>query len=130
MLVCVLMYKFGKANSMWVEMRLLDLVCNLYLVFVVLIVVGMKGIEENYELPPGAEDDVWVLLDIECMVFGYVELLYNLFDVLCVMEWLELVVEMLGEYVFDFFLCNKCDEWIEYCVEVSLFELRCYLFVL
>jgi glutamine synthetase len=43
------------------------------------------------------------------------------------MESSELVAETLGEHVFDFFLRNKREEWIEYRAEVSPFELRRYL---
>ncbi len=58
---------------------------------------------------------------------GYEELPHNLNDALKVMEQSELVAEILGEHVFDFFLRNKREEWIEYRAEVSPFELRRYL---
>ena len=38
-------------------MRSLDSACNPYLAYSVLLAAGMKGIEEGYELPEGAEDD-------------------------------------------------------------------------
>ena len=50
-----------------------------------------------------------------------------LWDALRAMEDSELVAETLGEHVFDFFLRNKREEWIEYRAEVSPFELRRYL---
>jgi glutamine synthetase len=43
------------------------------------------------------------------------------------MEHSELVAEVLGEHVFDFFLRNKRDEWGEYRRQVSRFELDRYL---
>jgi glutamine synthetase len=43
------------------------------------------------------------------------------------MEHSELVAEVLGEHVFDFFLRNKRDEWSEYRRQVSRFELDRYL---
>ncbi len=64
-LVRVPMYKPGKANSTRLEMRSPDSACNPYLAFAVMLAAGMKGIEEGYELPPGAEDDVWSLTDAE-----------------------------------------------------------------
>jgi glutamine synthetase len=126
-LVRVPMYKPGKANSTRVEMRSLDSACNPYLAFAVLLAAGLKGIEENYELPPGAEDDVWSLSDAERRALGYAELPHNLADALRAMEDSELVAETLGEHVFDFFLRNKREEWTEYRAEVSPFELRRYL---
>ena len=126
-LVRVPMYKPGKANSTRVEMRSLDSACNPYLAFAVLIAAGMKGIEEGYELPPGAENDVWSLSDTERRALGYDELPHNLADALRVMENSELVAETLGEHVFEFFLRNKRSEWVDYRAEVTPFELSRYL---
>jgi glutamine synthetase len=126
-LVRVPMHKPGKANSTRVEIRSVDSACNPYLAFAVLLAAGMKGIEENYELPPGTEDDVWALTDAERMALGYDEMPHNLADALRAMERSELVAETLGEHVFDFFLRNKRQEWVEYRAEVSPFELRRYL---
>jgi glutamine synthetase len=126
-LVRVPMYKPGKANSTRAEIRSLDSACNPYLAFAVLLAAGMKGIEENYELPPGAEDDVWALSDTERRALGYEELPHNLAEALRQMENSELVAQTLGEHVFDFFLRNKRDEWSDYRAEVTPFELRRYL---
>ncbi len=126
-LVRVPLYKPGKANSTRVELRSIDSACNPYLAFAVMLAAGMKGIEENYELPPGAEDDVWSLSDTERRALGYDELPHNLADALRVMEDSELVAETLGEGVFEFFLRNKRSEWVDYRAEVTPFELRRYL---
>jgi glutamine synthetase len=126
-LVRVPMYKPGKANSTRLEIRSPDSACNPYLAFAVMLAAGMKGIEEGYELPPGAEDDVWSLTDEERRALGYEELPHNLADALRVMETSELVADTLGEHVFDFFLRNKRQEWIDYRAEVTPFELRRYL---
>jgi glutamine synthetase len=126
-LVRVPMYKPGKANSTRVEMRSLDSACNPYLAFAVLLAAGMKGVEEGYELPPGAEDEVWSLSDVERLALGYDALPHNLADALKAMEDSELVALTLGEHVFDFFLRNKRSEWNDYRAEVTPFELRRYL---
>jgi hypothetical protein len=106
-LVRVPMYKPGKANSTRVEVRSLDSACNPYLAFAVLLAAGLKGVEEGYELPPGAEDDVWSLSDTERRALGYDELPQNLADALTAMESSELVAETLGEHVFDFFCATS-----------------------
>ena len=43
------------------------------------------------------------------------------------MESCELVAEMLGEHVFDFFLRNKREECTDYRRKVTPFELERYL---
>src|SRR4051812_48685002 len=126
-LVRVPMYKPGKANSTRVEMRSLDSACNPYLAFAVLLSAGLKGIEEGYELPPGAEDDVWSLSDAERRAMGYQTLPQNLSEAIDLLAKSEFVAEVLGEHVFDFFNRNKRTELEEYRREVTPFERRRYL---
>ncbi|HWB34729.1 MAG TPA: glutamine synthetase, partial [Rugosimonospora sp.] len=107
--------------------RSLDSACNPYLAYAVLLGAGLRGIEEGYELPPGAEDDVWSLSNAERKAMGYSTLPENLSQAIDVMEHSELVAEILGEHVFDFFLRNKRAEWEEYRREVTPYERRRYL---
>ena len=77
-LVRVPMYKPHKGKSTRVEFRSLDSACNPYLAFAVMLAAGLKGIEEGYELPPGAEDDVWALTAAERRALGIEPLPPNL----------------------------------------------------
>jgi glutamine synthetase len=121
-LVRVPMYKPTKGASTRVELRSIDSAANPYLAFAVMLAAGMRGIEEGYELPPGAEDDVWSLTGAERRAMGMTELPQNLNDAIAVMEGSELVAETLGEHVFDFFLRNKRAEWDVYRRQVTNFE--------
>jgi len=129
-LVRVPMYKPGKGNSSRVEYRALDSAANPYLAFAVLLAAGLKGIEMGYELPDGAEDDVWELTDSERRVLGIEPLPQSLDEAVRVMERSELVAETLGEHVFDFVLRNKRREWDEYRGQVTPYELRRFLPIL
>jgi glutamine synthetase len=122
-LVRVPRYKPNKGASTRVEVRSIDSACNPYLAYAVLLSAGLKGIEEGYELPPEAEDDVWSLTDNERLALGIEPLPHNLDQAIRVMERSELVAETLGEHVFDFFLRNKRAEWAEYRRQVSQYEL-------
>lgn len=126
-LVRVPMYKPAKGNSTRVEFRSLDSACNPYLAFAVILAAGLKGIEDGYELPPGAEDDVWSLTPSERRAMGMEPLPGSLNQAIQVMERSELVAETLGEHVFDFFLRNKQAEWEEYRRQVTAWELDRYL---
>ncbi len=88
---------------------------------------GLKGIEDGYELPPGAEDDVWALSPAERRAMGYEALPENLSEAIDVMARSELVAEVLGEHVFDFFLRNKRSEWEDYRRVVTPYERQRYL---
>jgi len=126
-LVRVPMYKPGKGQSSRVEIRSLDSACNPYLTYAVVLAAGLKGIQEEYELAPEAEDDVWALTHGERRAMGIEALPQSLGEAITVMESSELVAETLGESVFDFFLRNKRQEWSDYRSQVTKFELDRYL---
>ena len=121
-LVRVPMYKPAKGQSTRVELRSIDSATNPYLAFAVMLAAGLKGIEEGYDLPPEAEDDVWSLTDRERRALGIAPLPRSLDDAIRLMEDSELVAGTLGEHVFEFFLRNKRAEWEEYRRQVSDFE--------
>lgn len=122
-MVRVPMYKPSKGQATRVEVRTLDPGCNPYLAFAVLLAAGLKGVEEGYELPDEAEDDVWSLTDAERSALGIEPLPTSLSRAISVMERSELVADTLGEHVFDFFLRNKRQEWADYRAQVTPFEL-------
>ncbi|MGQ0464058.1 MAG: glutamine synthetase family protein [Sporichthyaceae bacterium] len=129
-LVRVPMYKPTKGQSTRVEIRSLDPACNPYLAYALLLAAGLKGIEEGYELPAEAEDDVWSLSASERRALGIEPLPQNLAEAIALMERSELAAETLGEHVFDFFLRNKRREWEEYRSQVTPFELDRYVALL
>ena len=116
------MYKPNKGQSTRVELRTIDAACNPYLAFAVVLAAGMKGIQEDYELPREAEDDVWTLSEKERKALGIQPLPKSLNEAIDIAENSELLAETLGEHVYDFFLRNKRTEWEEYPVQVSAFE--------
>ena len=129
-LVRVPLYKPGKGQSARVEYRAMDSAANPYLSFSLLLAAGLKGIEEGYELPPEAEDNVWELSDAERRALGYSQLPASLDHAVSLMEDSELVAETLGEQVFNYVLLNKRREWKEYRSQVTPYELESNLEVL
>jgi len=123
-LVRVPVYKPGKGQSSRVEYRAIDSAANPYLAYALLLAAGMRGIEDEIELPAEAEDNVWDLTDMERRALGYRALPQSLADAIELMEQSELVAETLGEKVFDYFLLNKRQEWMAYRKQVTPFELR------
>ena len=121
-LVRVPMYKPGKERSARVEYRALDAAANPYLAFAVLLRAGLTGIEQGYELPAEAEDDVWSLTNEERRALGIEPLPESLSEAIAAMERSELVAETLGEHVFEFVLRNKRAEWALYSRQVTAFE--------
>ncbi|MGN6252922.1 MAG: glutamine synthetase family protein [Marmoricola sp.] len=121
-MVRVPMYKPNKGQSTRIELRSLDAACNPYLAFAVVLAAGMKGIENEYTLPPEAEDNVWSLTPRERKALGLEPLPLSLSEAIHCAENSELLPEALGEHVYEFFLRNKRAEWQEYRGQVSAFE--------
>lgn len=123
-LVRVPLAKPDKPTSSRIEYRAADSAANPYLALAVILAAGLKGIEEEYELPPGAEDNVWELSDAERRAMGITALPSSLERAVTELEHSELVAEALGEDVFDFVIRNKHQEWQEYRRQVTPWELR------
>ncbi|MBB2976957.1 glutamine synthetase [Microbacterium endophyticum] len=123
-LVRVPLYKPNKGQSSRVEYRGLDSAANPYLAYALMLAAGLKGIEEEYELPAEAEDNVWTMTDAERRAMGYKPLPPSLDVALDRMEESELVAETLGEQVFNYVLLNKRREWQGYRAQVTPFELQ------
>ena len=123
-LVRVPTYKPSKGGSARVEYRALDSATNPYLAYAILLEAGLKGIEEEYEIPEEVTVDLRDLTDRERKILGYEELPKSLSDALALTEQSELVAETLGEQLFSYFLANKRKEWQEYRAQVTEFELR------
>ncbi|MDP9022763.1 MAG: glutamine synthetase family protein [Actinomycetota bacterium] len=126
-LVRIPIYKPKKGASTRIEYRAPDPACNPYLAFSVILAAGLHGIEENYELPPEAEDNIYEMTDAERAAAGIEQLPADLGEALETMQRSELVAEALGEHVFDFFLRNKRAEWNAYSRHVTPYELQRYL---
>lgn len=126
-LVRIPVFKPGKQGSCRVEFRSPDPACNPYLAFSVMLAAGLKGIEEGYELPREAAENIYEMTTAERQAAGIGVLPENLHDAIDTMERSELVAETLGEHVFEFFIRNKRAEWDAYRAEVTPFEVDRYL---
>ena len=126
-LVRVPIVKRGKIDSTRIEYRAPDPACNPYLAFAVILAAGLRGIEKEYELPPEADTNLFLMTPPELAAAGIRPLPKNLDAALAAMEGSELVAETLGEHVFEWFLRNKRTEWEEYTRQVTPYELTRYL---
>jgi glutamine synthetase len=129
-LIRVPMYKPRKDQSTRVELRSPDPACNPYLAFSVILAAGLKGIDESYDLPAEATDNIYEMTDGERRARGIARLPDDLNEALVAMESSDLVAETLGEEVFEYLLRNKRTEWDAYKEYVSPYELSRYLPIL
>jgi glutamine synthetase len=123
-LIRVPLYKPDKGQSSRIEYRAIDSAANPYLAYALLLAAGLKGIENEYELPVETEDNVWDLTDSERRAMGIQPLPQSLDHAIRKLEESELAAETLGEQVFSYVLANKQAEWSAFRSQVTPFELK------
>jgi glutamine synthetase len=125
-LVRVPVVKGGRAEATRLEYRAPDTACNPYLSFAVILAAGLAGIEQGYELPLEADANLFALTEQELAAKGIEPLPSSLKEAVDAMERSKLLVDTLGEHVFEWFIRNKRAEWGDYKQAVSQFELDRY----
>ena len=119
--------KKGKRDSTRIEYRAPDSAANPYLAFAAVLAAGLAGIENEYELPPEAAANLYELSPAQRLAEGIESLPGSLSEAVDAMERSELMADVLGEHVFEWFVRNKRAEWADYKSEVTAFEWRRYL---
>ncbi len=129
-MVRVPLYKPGKENATRVELRNPDPACNPYLAFAIMLAAGLKGVEEGYELPPEASDNIYEMSEAQRLAAGIDSLPEDLYQAIREFDKSSFVREALGDHVCDYLIRNKWAEWNEYKALVSPYEIQRYLPVL
>ena len=129
-LIRVPAYKPGYESSMRIEYRAPDSACNPYLAFSAMLAAGLKGIEEEYPVPPPVEGNVMAMAPEERQARGIKTLPGSLGEAITLAEESELLREALGEHILNSFIRNKKLEWEEYRATVTDYEVSRYLAVL
>jgi len=116
-----------RGNSTRLELRSPDPSCNPYLAFAVIINSGLDGIENKYDLPKPLDLNVYEL-DEETMKNLNIESLpSNLYEALCEMQKDSFIKETIGEHIFYNFYKAKLQEWKDYSMEITNWEIEKYL---
>jgi glutamine synthetase len=129
-LVRVPMYKPGKEQAARIELRSPDPACNPYLAFAAMLAAGLKGVEEEYELPPEASNNIYEMSDEERRGAGIQSLPEDLYEAIRAAEGSDLLHDALGPHVFPYLVRNKREEWDAYKAYVTPYELERYLPIL
>jgi len=126
-LVRVPMYKPGKEGAARIELRSPDPACNPYLAFAVMLAAGLKGIEDQEDLPPEASNNIYEMAEEERGEAGIESLPEDLSEAIRAAEGSELLHETLGTHVLEYLVRNKREEWDAYKAYVTPYELERYL---
>ena len=129
-LVRVPLYHPGKEQATRMELRCPDPACNPYLTFAILLAAGLEGIEKGYELPEPMEKNLYHITPEERKRLGIEQLPETLGEAIELTAESELVLRTFGEHIFNRYVEIKRQEWEDYRVQVSQWELDRYLSIL
>lgn len=114
----------SRTQSSRVELRCPDPSCNPYLAFAVMLKSGLDGVKRTLPLPEPAEEDLY---QVDPRARGMETLPPSLGDALDALREDELVQAALGSYIYERFIEAKSQEWADYRIHVSGWELDRYL---
>lgn len=109
------------------ELRCPDPSCNPYLAQAVMLAAGLDGIRRELPLQEASEENLYLLDSL--LTPALPVLPASLEEALKELEQDEVVREALGPHVVERFVAAKCQEWEDYRLEVTPWELEKYLSV-
>jgi len=119
--------KVTDVQSTRLELRCPDPSCNPYLAFAVMLYAGLDGIEKEMTPPDALEENLYDLDETRRQA-RHVEMLPgSLKEALDCLAEDEVIQDALGEHVYDRFVRAKTQEWDEYRLAVSSWEIERYL---
>ena len=129
-LIRVPLYHPGQEGATRAELRCPDPACNPYLCFAGMLHAGLEGIEKGYELPEPMEQNLYHLTPEERTQRGIEQLPETLGEAIEIAAESELVLRTLGEHTFKRFIEIKRQEWEDYRVQVTPYEIENFLPIL
>ena len=119
--------KVSDLQATRLELRCPDPSCNPYLAFAVMLKTGLEGIEERMEPPEPAEENLYHLDPARVRARHMEVLPGSLAEALEELTKDTLVQDALGEHVYEQFMEAKTQEWDEYRLQVTPWEVKRYL---
>ncbi|MGA1795136.1 MAG: glutamine synthetase family protein [bacterium] len=123
-LIRVPMYHPGMEMATRCELRCPDPACNPYLTFAAILHAGLQGIEKGYELPKPMEKNLYHLSPQERKDAGVESLPDSLGEAISLTEASQLMKEALGDHVFSRFVTLKKNEWEDYRIQLTRYEIE------
>ncbi|MEZ4614689.1 MAG: type I glutamate--ammonia ligase [Caldilineaceae bacterium] len=114
----------GRVKSTRCELRCPDPSANPYLAFAVMLASGLDGIEKRMAPPPAAEEDLYHVDGIRA---GLNTLPGDLGEAIEELRSDEVIQAALGQHIYERYIEAKTQEWDDYRLYVSEWELNRYL---
>ncbi|MBN1949084.1 MAG: glutamine synthetase, partial [Candidatus Cloacimonetes bacterium] len=117
----------GNPDSVRVEIRSSDPSCNIYLAFAVMLKAGLTGIKQRLRPPKALEEDLYLFTDEKLQEMQIKTIPHNLWAAINELRNDDLMKTALGDHTFAKYITAKRQEWDEYSIQVSQWELDTYL---
>jgi glutamine synthetase len=126
-LIRVPRYSPGKEKATRLEIRCPDPSSNPYLAFAVLLKAGLDGIKNKMTAPEPVEEDVFEF-DSEKLEKRHIEVLpYSLWHAIRALTKNEVIASVLGDEMMKKYVRAKTEEWDDFRIRVTQWELDKYL---
>ncbi len=109
------------------EVRVPDPSCNPYLALSALLAAGLDGIEKGMDCGKPVNENIFKMSKREKSRRKISYLPSSLFEALNFLEKDEVIVDALGEHIYEHFMFNKRREWEEYIKVIHHWEIERYL---
>jgi len=110
-----------------IEVRCPDPSANAYLAFAAMLAAGLDGVEKGMKLSDPVEESLFEMSAERVIEKGITEMPGSLGEAIEELEKDEVIAEALGDHVFSHYIEAKREEWDEYRMQVTDWELDRYL---
>lgn len=110
-----------------VELRSPDTASNPYLVLAGCIAAGLDGINRELTAPDSFDRSIQEMTAKEIKAVGIKVLPNNLYEAIAAFEEDEYMKGIFGEHIINNYISAKQEEWKQYCLQVSPWEVEQYL---
>ncbi len=119
----------SRGQSTRVELRCPDPACNPYLAIAACLAAGLDGIERGLVPPAEITENIFAMTEDERHAHGIHSLPGTLRDAIKCLKADPLIIETLGEHVYNSYVSGKKREWDDYRTRVTDWELEKYMVV-
>lgn len=123
-------YFIGRGKSVRAELRCPDPSCNPYLAFSAMLKAGLEGIKQKIDPPEPVEEDIYHFDDAKLKELYIDTLPGSLGEAIEYASKSKLLREALGDHAYTKYLEAKKNEWEEFRMTVTEWELKKYLPIL
>ena len=117
----------GAKKAARCELRCPDPSANPYLAFSVMLAAGLDGIENKLTLPKPVEENIYHLEEATLAERNIERLPSSLIEAINELKKDKLILDSLGKHTSEMYLKAKEEEWLEYSMQITDWELKKYM---